>query len=280
MTSLNDSFQGDFSQGFAPGTWGFQSPGASADTILTAACGNQTDTLTVYARTFETGVVLVTDHKVDPDRLEVLQAPTATKDGWGRGKCLYCGETVETTISRIFTDTSSQTYYSDAVDDCYARGVIKGITEHQFGPNQNLTRGMLVTMLYRYAGSPEMTGETSFSDVREGRYFYQAVIWAEKNQIANGYPDGTFQPNQNITREQMVTMLFRYVQSQDGDNGLRDDLAAFEDRDKVSNFAKAPMEWAVANRVVNGMTATTLAPKGQATRAQTATVLYRTLANL
>lgn len=124
------------------------------------------------------------------------------------------------------------------MDDCYARGVIKGITEHQFGPNQNLTRGMLVTMLYRYAGSPEMTGETSFSDVREGRYFYQAVIWAEKNQIANGYPDGTFQPNQNITREQMVTMLFRYVQSQDGDNGLRDDLAAFEDRDKVSNFAK------------------------------------------
>ena len=125
---------------------------------------------------------------------------------------------------------------------------------------------MLVTMLYRYAGSPEMTGETSFSDVREGRYFYQAVVWAEENQIANGYPDGTFQPNQNITREQMVTMLFRYVQSQDGDNGLRDDLAAFEDRDKVSNFAKAPMEWAVANRVVNGMTATTLAPKGQATR--------------
>ena len=178
VTSLNNSFQGDFSQGFAPGTWGFQSPGASADTILTAACGNQTDTLTVYARTFETGVVLVTDHKVDPDRLEVLQAPTATKDGWGTGKCLYCGETVETTISRIFTDTSSQTYYSDAVDDCYARGVIKGITEHQFGPNQNLTRGMLVTMLYRYAGSPEMTGETSFSDVREGRYFYQAVVWA------------------------------------------------------------------------------------------------------
>ncbi len=79
-------------------------------------------------------MVLVTDHKVDPDRLEVLQAPTATKDGWGTGKCLYCGETVETTISRIFTDTSSQTYYSDAVDDCYARGVIKGITEHQFGP--------------------------------------------------------------------------------------------------------------------------------------------------
>ena len=76
-------------------------------------------------------------------------------------------------------------------------------------------------MLYRYAGSPEMTGETSFSDVREGRYFYQAVVWAEENQIANGYPDGTFQPNQNITREQMVTMLFRYVQSQDGDNGLR-----------------------------------------------------------
>lgn len=138
---------------------------------------------------------------------------------------------------------------------------------------------MLVTMLYRYAGSPEMTGETSFSDVREGRYFYQAVIWAEKNQIANGYPDGTFQPNQNITREQMVTMLFRYVQSQDGDNGLRDDLAAFEDGTRSAILPRRP--W--SGRWPTGWsteTATTLAPKGQATRAQTATVLYRTLANL
>ena len=281
VTSLNNSFQGDFSQGFAPGTWGFQSPGASADTILTAACGNQTDTLTVYARTFETGVVLVTDHKVDPDRLEVLQAPTATKDGWGTGKCLYCGETVETTISRIFTDTSSQTYYSDAVDDCYARGVIKGITEHQFGPNQNLTRGMLVTMLYRYAGSPEMTGETSFSDVREGRYFYQAVVWAEENQIANGYPDGTFQPNQNITREQMVTMLFRCWQSEG--NTWKTDVAAlnaYKDSAKVSSWALPAMRWAAANGVVNGVGDSMLEPQGQATRAQFAKIIMVYLENL
>ena len=110
--------------------------------------------------------------------------------------------------------------------------------------------------------------------------FYQAVVWAEENQIANGYPDGTFQPNQNITREQMVTMLFRYVQSQDGDNGLRDDLAAFEDRDKVSNFCQG------AHGVGGGQPGGQrndrhhLGPEGPGHRAQTATVLYRTLANL
>ena len=192
----------------------------------------------------------------------------------------FAGSPGVESLETAFTDVDTARYYGAAVAWAVEQGVTNGVSQTQFAPHQAISRQELVTMLYRYAGSPEMTGETSFSDVREGRYFYQAVIWAEKNQIANGYPDGTFQPNQNITREQMVTMLFRYVQSQDGDNGLRDDLAAFEDRDKVSNFAKAPMEWAVANRVVNGMTATTLAPKGQATRAQTATVLYRTLANL
>ena len=192
----------------------------------------------------------------------------------------FAGSPAVESLETAFTDVDTARYYGAAVAWAVEQGVTNGVSQTQFAPHQAISRQELVTMLYRYAGSPEMTGETSFSDVREGRYFYQAVVWAEENQIANGYPDGTFQPNQNITREQMVTMLFRYVQSQDGDNGLRDDLAAFEDRDKVSNFAKAPMEWAVANRVVNGMTATTLAPKGQATRAQTATVLYRTLANL
>lgn len=280
VTSQNSSFQGDVYQGAVPGTWGFQSPGASADTVLAAACGGQTDSLTVYARDFETGVVLVTGHQVDPDRLEVRQAPTATKDGWGVGPCLYCGQAVETAISRIFTDTSSQTYYSDAVDDCYARGIIKGITEHQFAPHQNLTRGMLVTMLYRFAGSPEVTGETSFSDVREESYFYLPVVWAEQNQIASGYPNGTFQPNQSITREQMLTMLLRYVKNQGADTGIRDSLSNYEDRDRISPFALDAMEWAVGNGVIYGISPTTLAPQGQSTRAQTATVLYRTLASL
>ncbi|MFR8332580.1 MAG: S-layer homology domain-containing protein [Oscillospiraceae bacterium] len=147
-------------------------------------------------------------------------------------------------------------------------------------PNQSLTRGMLVTMLYRYAGSPAVTGQTHFTDVGEDRYYSQAVAWAEEVQVANGYPDGTFRPNQDISREQLVTMLFRYVRSQEADNGLRDSLSDFDDGDKISKFARESMQWAVANQVINGVTATTLAPKAQATRAQTATVLYRTLASL
>lgn len=280
VTSQNDSFQGAMDRGANPGLWGFQAPNAGADTVLTATCGSRTDSLTVYTRDFETGVVAVTDHKVDPNRLEVMQAATATRDGLGMGECLYCGQHTEVVISRVFIDTSGTAYYSDAVDDCYARGVIKGITENRFGPNQSLTRGMLVTMLYRYAGSPAVTGQTHFTDVGEDRYYSQAVAWAEETQVANGYPDGTFRPNQDISREQLVTMLFRYVQSQEADNGLRDSLSDFDDGDKISKFARESMQWAVANQVINGVTATTLAPKAQATRAQTATVLYRTLASL
>lgn len=280
VTSQNDHFQGSMDQGANPGLWSFQAPSAGADTVLTATCGSHTDHLTVHTREFETGVVAVTGHKVDPNQLEVKQAATATKDGLGTGACLYCGELTEVVISRIFLDTSGTAYYSDAVDDCYARGVIKGITENRFGPNQSLTRGMLVTMLYRYAGSPAMTGQTHFTDVGENRYYSQAVAWAEETQVANGYPDGTFRPDQNINREQLVTMLFRYVRSQEADNGLRDSLSDFDDGDKVSNFAWEPMQWAVANQVIYGITPTTLGPQTQATRAQTATVLYRTLASL
>ena len=183
--------------------------------------------------------------------------------------------------SKSYKDVDQTQWYHNAVDYVLGNDLMKGTGKTTFSPDATLTRGMVVTVLGRAAGvkTSDYTG-TSFSDVKAGSWYAPYVQWASKQGLVKGYEDGTFKPEQNVTREEMVTMLFRYVQSQDGDNGLRDDLAAFEDRDKVSNFAKAPMEWAVANRVVNGMTATTLAPKGQATRAQTATVLYRTLANL
>lgn len=280
LTSENNSFVSDFYGGFTPGTWGVQAPGANADTVLTAACAGYTDRVTVYVRDFENSVIPVTEHKLDPDRIVLKQAPTATKDGTGVGNCLYCGQEVEAAVPRIFTDTRSDAFYSDAVDYCYANGIIQGVSENRFAPNQSLTRGMLITMLYRYAGSPEVSGRSPFTDVKEGRYFYEAIVWAGQNQLVNGFPDGTCKPDAAITREQMVTVLFRYVQYLDQDNGLRADLSAFSDVGHVSNYAVEPMQWAVANGVIQGVTDTKISPRGTATRAQTAAVLYRTLLSL
>jgi len=183
-------------------------------------------------------------------------------------------------LETAFTDVDTAQYYGAAVAWAVEHGVTNGVSQTQFAPHQAISRQELVTMLYRYAGSPAVTGQTHFTDVGEDRYYSQAVAWAEEVQVANGYPDGTFRPNQDISREQLVTMLFRYVRSQEADNGLRDSLSDFDDGDKISKFARESMQWAVANQVINGVTATTLAPKAQATRAQTATVLYRTLASL
>ena len=125
-----------------------------------------------------------------------------------------------------------------------------------------------------------VSGRPPFTDVKEGRYFYEAIVWADQNQLVNGFPDGTCKPDAAITREQMVTVLFRYVQYLDQDNGLRADLSAFSDAGQVGNYAVEPMQWAVANGVIQGVTDTKISPRGTATRAQTAAVLYRTLLGL
>ena len=186
----------------------------------------------------------------------------------------FAGSPAVESLETAFTDVDTARYYGAAVAWAVEQGVTNGVSQTQFAPHQAISRQELVTMLYRYAGSPEMTGETSFSDVREGRYFYQAVIWAEKNQIANGYPDGTFQPNQNITREQMVTFLARYAQLQDVDTASSAELD-FTDAGSVSDYAQEAMAWAVETGLVQGMGNGKLDPKGPATRAQMATVLMR-----
>ncbi len=253
-------------------------PGTGA---VTLSCGNISDTMTVYVKNLGTNAITpVAAHELDPETMTVIKEPTATKDGEATGICTICGEEVTVILPRVFSDTNSEQWYSDAVDYCYENELVNGVTADRFAPNHSLTRAQLVTILYRLEGNPKTEGTLEFTDVNTGSFYSDAVLWASKNQIVNGYENGTFQPNRNITREQLATILFRYVQYKDADSGSRSDLAGFEDAGKISNFAKEAFQWAVENEIVNGVTATQLKPYGQATRAQAAQLLYKLAAYL
>lgn len=219
-----------------------------------------------------------TGHKIDAQ--QTVEEPTATKDGMAVGHCAYCNQNVELVIPRIFADTEPGTYYADALDYCYENGIINGLKADTFGPYALLDRAQLVTMLYRLAGSPAVEGEHSFTDVADGQFYTDAVIWASVNGIVNGYEDGTFRPGTAINREQLVTMIHRYVAALGEDNGQRSDLAAFTDLAQLSSFAREPMQWAVANGVVNGVSSTKLGAQQTADRAQTVTILYRIITGI
>lgn len=210
----------------------------------------------------------------------VVTEPRATKDGVSVGRCTRCLQDVETVIPRIFSDTQPDWFYSDPLDYCYENGIINGLSADTFGPTATLNRAQLVTMLYRHAGSPEVEQGTAFTDVPEGQFYSAPVAWASANGIVNGYEDGSFRPAAVITREQIVTMLHRYVVSLGRDNGERDDLSAFEDLDMLHEYAREPMQWAVANGVINGMSETVLGPQQSANRAQTVTILYRIITGI
>ncbi len=178
-----------------------------------------------------------------------------------------------------FEDVKPGDWCYEDVTYCYENGLMKGTAETVFAPNETMTRGMVATVLYRMAGSPDVSGMSHpFKDLAKGRYCTDAVIWAYNTGVIQGYSDNTFRPDQLITREQLATMLYRYACV----NGYADPaekntlaLLRFSDRRSVSEFAKPAMRWAVANGVINGKTSITLVPQGDATRAQCATMLAR-----
>ena len=210
----------------------------------------------------------------------VITEPTATRDGVYTGYCSSCAQDVEVAIPRIFQDTKPGQFYSDPLDYCYENGFVSGMTENTFGPALNLNRAQLVTMLYRHAGSPAVEGESPFRDVPAGAYCTDAVIWAHQNGVVSGYGDGTFRPVNDITRQEIITILHSYVVMQGKDNGARDDLAAFEDLDMLMPYALEHMRWAVANGVMQGISPNTLGPQQNAIRAQTVTILYRVFVDI
>lgn len=173
-----------------------------------------------------------------------------------------------------FTDVKSSDWYYDAVRYVKSEGLMAGTSDTAFSPNTTTTRGMIVTILWRLAGSPEVTG-TQFADVDDGQYYADAILWASKNSIVSGYGDNAFGPNDPITRQCMATILYRYAEYADYDVSAAADLSEFADEAEIAAYAEAPLAWASAEGLISGMGDGILAPQGSATRAQVAVILYR-----
>lgn len=171
-----------------------------------------------------------------------------------------------------FADVAKGSWYYEGVRYAYENGLMNGTGEGTFSPDLPTSRGMLVTILYRLAGSPA-AGSASFTDVAKGQWYANGVAWASANGVVTGYPDGSFRPNDTITREQMAAILYQYARIQGKLDDSRADLSIFSDLDSLSAYAKEPMSWAVAQGLFSGVSADTLAPGGSTTRAQAAVIL-------
>ena len=209
---------------------------------------------------------------------------TCTEDGYtGDIYCADCGEQMaEGTVipaycpSAAFEDLSAAKWYHEAVDYVLEHGLMNGMSDTIFAPNGTMTRGQLVTVLYRMAGTPEVTEAAPFADVAEGRYYTNAIAWAYANGIAKGISEDAFDPNGEVTREQMVTFFARYAALNGVEiTGTEDDLYAYADGSEVSRYAGNAMSWAIATGLIRGVDDGYIQPKNTATRAQVATVLMR-----
>ena len=178
-----------------------------------------------------------------------------------------------------FTDVPENAWYYDAVVYAYENGLMSGTSATTFSPNAQTTRGMIVTILYRLEGNPNVTAAGGFTDVAGQMYYADAVAWAAANGIVNGYNDTTFGPNDPITREQMAAILYRYAQYKGMDTTAAAELTGYTDAGSVSAYAEPAMAWACGEGLISGTSATTLSPLGTATRAQVVTILMRFAAN-
>ena len=175
----------------------------------------------------------------------------------------------------VFADVDEDRYYYEAVNQLYQDGVMIGVQDNTYGIGKPMTRGMAMTVLYRMAGSPEVTGTATFTDLRKGAFYEKAVIWAAKNGIAQGYDKNTFAPDQIISRQQMATFLYRYAKLQGVDVTGQGNLSGYKDCKDVGKYAEAAMAWAVDAGIIQGTTTTTLSPKAMLPRQQCAVMLYR-----
>ena len=177
--------------------------------------------------------------------------------------------------SAVFRDISPEVWYHSAVDYTVKNGLMNGVGGDRFAPDAGFTRAMLVTVLHRAAGRPAAQSPAPFADVAADAWYAEAVAWAYENGIVNGVSDSRFAPDAAVTREQLVTILFRRA----GDEA-RADLSVFPDAGEISGYARDAMSWAVARGLVNGVSrdgAALLFPRGGATRAQVAAILMRFL---
>lgn len=183
--------------------------------------------------------------------------------------------TEDTVFPACFADVPLDAWYAEAVEDMVAQGLFSGVSEIRFRPNASMTRGMMVTVLHRLAGEPEVQETAAFSDVAEDAWYGPAAAWAAETGVAEGYPDGTFQPNRSVTRQELVTLLCRYAQNLGADTAAPPIPAAFTDRDQVPDWAEEAFGWAIDRGILTGTKPDTLSPRALATRCQGAALFQR-----
>lgn len=206
-----------------------------------------------------------------------------TENGVTTYTCSYCkdsyteGEAVHECPSLKFSDLNANEWYHEYTDYAIENGLMNGFTDGTFQPNGTLTRAMVVRVLYSLDGAPETKGENKFSDVPE-TWYTSAVIWATESGITAGYEDGTFRPEQKITRQEMAAMLARYAKYVGMDMSTSGNLEAYPDAQSVASWASESLIWCVENGIMSGDkngNVTKLNPENDATRAQFATIITR-----
>ncbi len=222
--------------------------------------------------------------------------PTATKSqrtlmGWYYNGVRYTADSTvpsgDITLTAkwslySFTDVDETAWYATYVKHVYDNAMMNGYSATSFAPEDTLTRAMMAQILYNLENKPAVTSTAaSFTDVPSNAWYYDAVQWAADNNLVSGRGDGKFDPTSSITREEMVTMIWRYVSNYlKKDSNVRGDLSAFSDYSSISNYAVEPMQWAVGEGIVQGMGNGTISPKGVATRSQIAKILTVCFSNL
>ena len=228
-------------------------------------------------------VVHCVDGKQETHRAAVANGKiSVTVDSLSPFAILDSKENPDTGFTNPFTDVNEGDWFYNDVMFVYQNGLMAGTSDTTFSPNAPITRAQAAVIFYRMAGSPEVTGDSAFTDVENGpgtAWYYNAVLWAQQNGIVSGYGDGTFRPGTNITREQLAVIFYNYAKHKGYDVSATNDLSGFTDAGDVSDWALPAMRWAVGSGIMGGYGDGILGPQGTATRAQVAAMLRRFIEN-
>ena len=235
---------------------------------------------------FEVDEILVKDEDCNP--VEVTQNPDGTytftqPDGKVTITVTFRCDGGELCPGHHLTDVSKDAWYHAAVDYAVEHGIMEGVSETEFSPNTEVTRAQAVQILYNLEGQPDLSNENlgyPYEDVNAEEWYGNAVYWARITGVATGYGDGTFQPGDNITRQEFAQMLYNYAKYKGYDLSAEGDLSQFPDSGSVANWAEAAMRWANGNELINGHDDGTIDAAGTAIRAQAASILMKFDQNL
>ncbi|MBR3991606.1 MAG: S-layer homology domain-containing protein, partial [Clostridia bacterium] len=259
------------------------------DIVTLPSCKEQGSTTHVCSRCGHSYTdSYVTAYGHDWDEGYVTEPATTASEGTIVFTCRRCGDKKTERIppieepfdiTKVFRDVKAGKWYTKAIEYVYVNGLMKGMTDDTFEPDTTMSRAMVVTVLFRMDGEHTVDSMAPFTDLKANWYRY-AVNWAHAKGVVKGVSDTLFDPNGNVTREQLAAILYRYTEYKKGDVSGRADLSSFPDASKVSKYARDAMSWAVAEGLITGNKIggkDLLDPKGNATRAQVATILMRYL---